>query len=264
MNLKLSELLMHNTVRIEATENSKKIRHGTSFFFTYQLSNNKTVTVLVTTKHLVRDADSAVLAFTCADSAGGPIYGNPFLYRIERFEKQFIMHPEENIDLCIMPILPFFNDINSRYKTNIFRTSFFESDIPRSDVIESLSALESVVMVGYPYGVWDKINNLPIIRSGSTAVHPKFDFNGKPSLVVDIANFPGSSGSPVVIFNEGEYFSNGTMSEGNRVLFLGVTYAGESVLENGRPSRVWINLSYAVKSHKLLDFKPILEKMYAR
>ena len=44
-------------------------------------------------------------------------------------------------------------------------------------MLEELSALEELVMVGYPIGLWDKNNNFPIFRKGYTASHPAIDFN---------------------------------------------------------------------------------------
>ncbi len=67
----------------------------------------------------------------------------------------------------------------------------------------SFSTVEEVLMVGYPNGLVDEINNLPIFRRGITATHPAIDFNGKPLAAVDIACFPGSSGSPIVILSDG-------------------------------------------------------------
>jgi len=57
-------------------------------------------------------------------------------------------------------------------------------------------------MIGYPNGLWDHVNNLPLIRRGITASHPGVDYqiegqNGPGVTVIDMACFPDSSGSPV-------------------------------------------------------------------
>jgi len=44
-------------------------------------------------------------------------------------------------------------------------------------------------MIGYPSGLWDTKNNLPIVRKGITATTPYFDYNGKREFLVDIAAF---------------------------------------------------------------------------
>lgn len=54
-------------------------------------------------------------------------------------------------------------------------------------------------MVGYPIGLADARNNYPIFRKGYTAAHPAVDFNEDGIGLVDMACFPGSSGSPIYI-----------------------------------------------------------------
>ncbi len=44
-------------------------------------------------------------------------------------------------------------------------------------------------MIGYPNGIWDEANNMPIIRRGITATHPNFNYNGKPEFMIDAACF---------------------------------------------------------------------------
>lgn len=89
--------------------------------------------------------------------------------------------------------------------------------------MEELSAVEEILMVGYPNGLWDSVNNYPLIRRGITASHPAVDFevDGVPTTVVDAACFPGSSGSPVILHNVGTYTDKkGTTHIGTRTMFL--------------------------------------------
>ncbi|MEB0261247.1 MULTISPECIES: hypothetical protein [unclassified Mucilaginibacter] len=87
--------------------------------------------------------------------------------------------------------------------------------------------LEEILMVGYPNGIWDQINNKPILRRGITATHPNFDYNGQKEVMIDTACFPGSSGSLVFIFNEHGYQDKkGNITLGSsRVYLLGVLFA---------------------------------------
>jgi hypothetical protein len=73
-------------------------------------------------------------------------------------------------------------------------------------------------MIGYPKGFWDRVNNLPVVRKGITATPIYIDYNGKKEFLLDIPIFSGSSGSPIVLFNEGSY---STKKEG---LILEVEY----------------------------------------
>ena len=101
-----------------------------------------------------------------------------------------------------------------------------KSHIPDDRALADLRALEEVSMVGYPIGLWDEANNLPILRRGTTATHPAIDFGRLPRGIVDIACFPGSSGSPVMILDEGElrHIGNGRRSIGSNRLSACWTY----------------------------------------
>jgi len=88
-----------------------------------------------------------------------------------------------------------------------------------------------VTLVGYPYGFEDKVNALPIWKTGSIASEPKVDFGGKPLIVVDVSAFPGMSGSPAFAVSYGMYeMENGGMAAGNVQKFLGI-YASMQILK---------------------------------
>ena len=43
-------------------------------------------------------------------------------------------------------------------------------------------------MVGYPIGLWDEVNNMPLVRKGITSYHPSMDFEGKSIGITSIIN----------------------------------------------------------------------------
>ncbi|MFR6298982.1 MAG: hypothetical protein ACLUML_07155 [Acutalibacteraceae bacterium] len=51
--------------------------------------------------------------------------------------------------------------------------------IPTESKINELSAIEDIVMIGYPIGISDQYNHKPVIRRGITATHPKRIIKGK-------------------------------------------------------------------------------------
>ena len=130
-------------------------------------------------------------------------------------------------------------------------------------------------MAGYPTGLWDQANNMPILRRGITAVHPALDFNGKPEGVIDAACFPGCSGSPVLVLNEGSYMTKKGMQLGEwRILLLGVLYGGpEFTAEGGivvkdipmratpvAQMRLPMNLGFYVKAREILTLGEELKR----
>lgn len=135
---------------------------------------------------------------------------------------------------------------------------------------DELDALEEVIMVGYPNGLWDAVNNKPIFRRGTTATHPNLDYLGKKEFVIDAACFPGSSGSPVFIYNKGTTpVKSGGMLMKGRLKLLGVLYAGPYMTVTGNIITVdiptsqtsmaltdtMINLGYVIKAERIAELE---------
>ena len=133
--------------------------------------------------------------------------------------------------------------------------------------------MEDIVMIGYPNGIWDALNNKPIFRKGITAAHPNRDYLGNKEFLIDAACFPGSSGSPVFIYNEFGYFDGMQFNLGKRrVLLLGILYAGpqhyikgEIQVEDRAFTPVSIssipnNLGVVIKAENLSYFEELFKK----
>jgi hypothetical protein len=72
---------------------------------------------------------------------------------------------------------------------------------------------DQVAMIGYPNGLWDDTNNYPIIRQGHVATSPQVDYKGKKEFLLDIALYPGSSGSPIVFIEEKQFIYLGELND---------------------------------------------------
>lgn len=104
----------------------------------------------------------------------------------------------DDIDVAILR-LPMGHPVTSMLRVVAFHPAHF----PTHETLERLFAVEEITMVGCPYGYWDSVHGFPIFRRGITASHPAIDHSGKAEGLVDVASFPGSSGSPVLVLNEG-------------------------------------------------------------
>jgi hypothetical protein len=188
------------------------------------------------------------------------------------FKDLIISHPDERIDLCAIPLIPILNKISPKKAYLIFLD---HSIIPSDEVIKSLSAVEDILMVGYPANLCDEVNNLPIFRKGITSSHPAINLNGNPEFMIDASCFPGSSGSPVFLYNNGFYTSgNTTFSGSSRLLLLGVLHSGAAMESKGKifskdiptlptlvsESSIMLNLGYVIKSNQLDVIKSELIK----
>lgn len=273
--LSLSERLTYSTVRIECELASGGISTGTGFFCRFADKGEQHVPAIVTNKHVIEGARRGQFHLHRANAEGEPLPLESTPILIEDFSKSWILHPEKDVDLCIMPIAGLLNQAHQQGH-RFFYIPLDKSLIPTSEELVGLTAMEDVVMIGYPNGIWDEINNMPIIRRGITATHPNLNYNGNPEFMIDAACFPGSSGSPVFLFNQGSYPDKlGNLNIGNRIKLLGVLYAGPQHTATGEIeivnvptqqravafSRIPNNLGSVIKSQKLSDFETILEKM---
>lgn len=274
--LTVHEQLMHSTVRIECQDSAGSLSGGTGFLFRFFDDGTTNVPVIVTNKHVVRNAVHGAFHLTRARSNGSAAVGDHLRLEFDGFASLWIDHPDQNIDLTILPIASIVKQALAKNFEFFYRT-ISPSFIPDREQMEELSGLDDIVMVGYPDLLWDSTNNLPIFRSGSTATHPKYDYEGKPWFLIDCACFPGSSGSPVFVYNPTGWTSRSGERHlhQERLLFLGVLFAGpqhvaEGIVETievpelARVSRslsnIPNNLGFVVKSGRLLDFEPILRK----
>jgi hypothetical protein len=275
--LSISEQVMYSTVRIECQLKDGSISTGTGFFFRFldDKENNTHIPVIITNKHVVKDAVMGGFHLTLSDTNGNPDNENHAVFNLDNFESRWIGHPELDIDLCIMPIAPLLEQAKQQNK-NLFYIPFGKELIPTKEQLSELTALEDILMIGYPNGIWDAKNNLPILRKGVTATHPNFDYNGQKLFLIDAAVYNGSSGSPILLFNQGMYApKNGRLVAGDRIMLLGIVFQVALHTALGEIKIISIptkqqavpilgvpnNLGIVIKSSKLLDFEPILEQL---
>ena len=114
--------------------------------------------------------------------------------------------------------------------------------IPTNEDLNKIDAIEEILFIGYPTGIWDSKNLIPVARRGITATPVYLDFQGEKQFLIDASVFPGSSGSPVFIYNPGIYWDkhSGATVVGHRLFFLGILSAvfqmpdtGEIVISPG-------------------------------
>jgi hypothetical protein len=242
---------------------------GTGFFCKFNMDQGWNVPVLITNKHVVRDTQTnQILVHYGERTAAGEIVPKGAFATIELDgEKDWIMHPN-GVDLAALPLANFLREAERR-KECFFWRAINEALLPSEEQLSQLNAVEDVVMVGYPNGLWDEKNNFPLIRKGTTAFHPFHDFKGAPLGVVDIAAFPGSSGSPVLLYNSGTFATGNTIQAGNRVLLLGILSSGPTITAKGNleivdiptskvpiaKTELMMHLGYYIKARELLVLK---------
>lgn len=132
-------------------------------------------------------------------------------------------------------------------------------------------------MVGFPNGLMDEQNNLPIMRKGILATPFYADHNGQKNFVIDIAAFGGSSGSPIFAYFEsikptkdGDLFGQGGSVYLIGILHSGPTFStiGEIVTIPAPTSGIaavtqnMMHLGYCAKDKQINELAPSLLKTY--
>jgi hypothetical protein len=200
--------LYYTTVRIQLfTKDDIDDGCGTGFFFHFhEMDENNQgylITLLVTNRHVIEGAHTASLVLHLGPEENGIPMGGLYDLDIEDLSKKFRFHPDPDIDLCAMDITPYLTAIEEETEKPVHYQAFSEQHIPLPDELKQIFPASDVFMVGYPDGLWDESNNLPITRKGVTASHPFYDFNDKSRGVVDIGTYAGSSGSPIILYEPG-------------------------------------------------------------
>ncbi|TFG35592.1 MAG: serine protease, partial [Nitrospirales bacterium] len=270
-----SERLLFSTVRIKVALADGNEGIGTGFFFRYSAGDDKSVPVIITNRHVAANARAASFQLHKAimvNNISQPS-GEFFTVSVSNFSTQCIMHPQ--VDICAMPINPLLIEAKERAKSEIYYVALDESILPTGQKLEELGEIEEIVMAGYPIGLWDQANNMPIVRRGITAVHPALDFCGRAEGVIDAACYPGCSGSPILVLNEGNYQNKtGMIIGGARIILLGVLYGGPEFTIEGEiiatnipmrtvPSaqmRLPMSLGFYVKAREIITLGDIVKR----
>lgn len=246
MNLTdINTQIIFTTIPIWIEKNDGATATGTAFFFQKKIDADRIIPFIITNEHIVNNAKSAVFSLI------GKKNNEPTLQETIKVELSgdiLTKHVDKENDLAVIPVGPILNEL-AKLGKEIFYRSIGEDLIPNSKIIEELSAVEEIYFIGYPFGMIDQVNNLPIVRKGISATPIWNDYNGKKVFIIDAGVYPGSSGSPVFIINNGAYQTKGGLHIGNRVIFIGVisnTYHG---IESN--NKVYLGLGTVIKTEVL-------------
>jgi hypothetical protein len=261
-----TENMMYSTARIIGLDKAgREAQFGTGFFYQFPVAPNddRTIPVLVTNNHVIKGASKTLFAVHTNSNGDKKPDGNTM---VSSEVAEWIPHPNSKIDLCALPIGGYLNSAKPqaflRFSTPLL--------VPSDEQLQELTAVEDILMIGYPNGLWDKVNNYPLFRRGITASHPAVDFDvdGAATTVIDMACFPGSSGSPVILYNPLSSFDKKTNTNNlgrGRMYFLGILFSGPTIQADGQiiirdiPTAalpipqisMMMNLGYIIKSKEL-------------
>ncbi|MFI8719066.1 serine protease [Stenotrophomonas sp. NPDC077464] len=237
-------LISLSTVRLLCGNAGVSASVGTGFFYMANFDVPEGVAdfpLVITNKHVVANCNEVKMTLTVRQPsnvmsemvvAPGDSHLN---FLIPGFQERMLSHPDPAVDLCAFYIGDIMGDMHlagHQLRNTFLNASFLVPD----DEKKNIRPIEPVMMIGYPNGLWDEENNRPLARRGSTASHPFLRWNGKPEFVIDAACFPGSSGSPVFLFEDLMFrtkdngYTPGTKAQLLGILASGPLYTSEGAL----------------------------------
>lgn len=168
---------------------------GTGFFMVRAIDEDHGRLFLVTNRHVLEDKSTVVIRMKergteTLKEIDLPIVdandGSP-LYKV---------HPNDKIDIAVLPI------DDSVITENNLEYPAFDVDAHAKTSTELMAlGVESgslVYMLGFPMGYVNQTSNAPICRLGCVARLSTAQIQEEHNILLDIQNFPGNSGSPVV------------------------------------------------------------------
>ena len=252
---------------------------GTGFFYLvpHPTDHRRRQIVIMTNKHVLEGKDNLILMCPVSDN-GKPSPGNYETFTIPQPYSIAYKHPSNDVDLCAIPMTEKLESAKARGR-DILYAPYTSNLLADDKCYDDLRQLDTAVMIGYPSALSDNINHQPIFRTGTFATNPSLDFQGRREFVLDIPNYGGSSGSPVVLFDEGKHwkhegFNNATMVMGSRFKLLGVSYAchtakntGVVTLPTPNPivlpveSRIPNNTAFVIKASRIKELEALIQRI---
>ncbi|MDW9902067.1 hypothetical protein GOA77_09350 [Sinorhizobium meliloti] len=271
--------LPYTVIRIRAGDpnNVTAVHSGTGFFYSLSVDGGD-IPLIVSNKHVLCGKAWIEFDFAYSDDQGVRVLGPSHKLHLGTGQLPIFEHPDPQIDLAAIPLNPLVESLKNAGKTP-HALLLSQANFPPPQQQEVLHAATSVLMVGFPNGIMDEANNLPVVRRGTLATPFKADYLGKTNFAVDIAAFGGSSGSPVFALFEHilpDDQGNISFMTEPQIHLIGVLHSGPTMTAQGNiiplpvptnflvaQTNVMIHLGYCVKAFRIEELAPVITSYVA-
>lgn len=191
---------------------------GTGFFVIREVQEGHGIPFLVSNRHVFEIEKSIVIRMKKKDSddlkeCDAPLFnGDAPIY---------VCHPDPDIDIAVLPLVAnYITENNLQFPCmDIDKNALTISEFRAAGLDEG----SLVHMLGFPMGLVNAESQMPICRLGCVARMSDAQIREDHNIIVDIQNFPGNSGSPIVTRPELVRL-NGTTAM-NRCMLLGIVHS---------------------------------------
>ena len=225
------EQVLFSTLRIELLNDDNTLRGiGSGFLLKVDFPQNpeESLVLLVSNRHVFKGSQRFNITFHRRNVASNlPQLGQTLTCQITNQSYAPFFHPDTKIDLACVNISSAISQLGPQiyYK-------FLDKRIFANFTELELDVGQRVIFIGYPENRYDQSHNLPILRSGVTASHPRLNYNGKAQFLIDAQVFPGSSGSPVFLNMKEAQYNRGQIILGSGLPYLFVGVVSATMIRN--------------------------------
>lgn len=192
---------------------------GTGFFaYRKTAEEGQGLPFLISNKHVFEGKNEITLRMKVRDSEQLKEVDADL---VEDGKQLYYTHANSDIDIAVLPLNgPAIEGLNLRFDGFDIDDQAMTSQELRNEGVDEGYL---IYMLGYPMGLVMANSNIPLCRLGCIARMNEAQIDKSFNILVDIQNFPGNSGSPIVI--RPELMSiNGTKSFSKCVL-IGIVHS---------------------------------------
>ncbi|WP_170317686.1 S1 family peptidase [Paroceanicella profunda] len=272
----LADQLNHTVVRITSgkTIDYMPQSSGTGFFYGMKI-DNIVIALIITNKHVISDALWLRFDFARMNEQKRRVLEPSRPYTLPISDAILFPHPDPDVDIVGIALNPMKEHL-LKDGYNIAERLLSAENFPPVYLIPQIQASQPVLMSGFPNSLRDEANNLPILRRGILSTNLSTNYKGKQNIVVDIAVYPGSSGSPIFAYFDqlrpSKEFSI-ALFESPIAYLIGILHSGPTTNARGRlvtapapteyprtETTIMMHLGYAAKAHLIEDLRPQIEQ----
>lgn len=172
-------------------KNGDKVWYATGFVVARKNENGGYNTFLVSNKHVLDDGSTSILVrFNIAGKIEAKDYNVPLIDA--EGKKNYSVHTKSDVACLLLNANILSTDLGSLSAFELEELALTREQMIENDVIEG----SIVYSLGFPSGLVGVDSKVPLCRIGCISkIKEPYDING---YLLDIQNFPGSSGSPVI------------------------------------------------------------------
>lgn len=192
---------------------------GTGFFVIRLIEGDRGKPFLISNRHVFEGRKGIVIRMKERNTHNLKICDA--LLVSEDGSAKYVMHHNPQIDIAVLPLSPdYINNNNLEFPAfNIDLHAMTSSQLRTAGVDEG----SLIYMLGFPMGLVNNKSGLPICRLGCIARMSETQIAENHNILVDLQNFPGNSGSPIIL--RPEFVSVGGSPALGKSVLVGIVHS---------------------------------------